>query len=130
MVFTNGPEVRKCIGGVFEGTFKAAQTEPWPAGSGITVQFRFFAPDAVLVVNTVARPVGDRTGPRRPDGHGRLRGRWLLAKLGQPAADHGPGRVKVEWIMASPLEFTPLVKKLFPTYMRTLLRDGHSALVV
>jgi putative sterol carrier protein len=133
MRFHDAADVHKYIGGIFREAFEDDEVGPKLRKSGIVLLFHFSDPEVVVVVDTVRGSVADHPTKVRPTAvmstSADTGNAYWQGKVNLPIA-MARGTIKVEGNVAGLLKLAPLGKKLYPQYIRTLIRDGRDDLLV
>jgi putative sterol carrier protein len=131
--FSDAEEVRRYIGGIFTTAFAEPDLKAKLASTGAVVRFEFTEPEVELVVDMVQGTVG--YGLDQPDPTATmhmtadLSNEYWQGKVNLLFA-MARGKIKIDGNVASLLKLAPLGKRLFPTYVSTLERDGRQDLLV
>lgn len=134
MGFANAAEVRTYIGGIFETAFDDPEVGPQLVDTGLVVAFDFTEPEALVVVDMANKAVHDgRDGDANPIATMSMTAEtgnaYWQGKVNLPVA-MAKKKIRVEGNVASLLKLAPLGKKLYPTYVERLQRDGRNDLIV
>lgn len=133
MGFADAAEVQKYIGGIFETAFVDPEIGPKLVDTGMVVAFDFTAPDALVVVDMTNKAVYDSGADVTPDATMSMTSEtgnaYWQGKVNLPLA-MAKKKVRVDGNVASLLKLAPLAKKLYPSYVERLQRDGRDDLIV
>lgn len=133
MGFASRQEVITYIGGIFQDAFADPEIGPKLAGTGQVFQFAFTDPAATVCVDASSKTVGDGTGQPPPAATMRMAAEvgnaYWQGKVNLPMA-MAKGQITVQGNVASLLKLAPLGKRLFPTYIARLRRDGRTDLLL
>jgi putative sterol carrier protein len=134
MSFSDQDEAFRYIGGIFETAFKDPEIGPQLADTGLLLKFRFTEPDSVVIVDATTQQVHKGEVPGlEPTATMSMKGETANAywqgKVNLPFA-MARGKITVTGNVAALLKLAPLGKKLYPSYVETLKRDGREDLIV
>jgi putative sterol carrier protein len=134
MGFADAAEVRSYIGGIFETAFNDPEIGPKLVDTGLVVAFDFTEPDAVVVIDMANKAVHDGANGS-PDPIATMAmtattgNAYWQGKVNLPLA-MAKKKIRVDGNVASLLKLAPLGKKLYPSYIERLQRDGRDDLIV
>jgi hypothetical protein len=134
MGFADAAEVRSYIGGIFETAFNDPEIGPKLVDTGLVVAFDFTEPDAMVVVDMANKAVHDGSNGS-PDPIATMAmtadtgNAYWQGKVNLPLA-MAKKKIRVDGNVASLLKLAPLGKKLYPSYIERLQRDGRGDLIV
>ena len=134
MGFTDAAEVRTYIGGIFETAFADPEIGPKLVDTGLVVAFDFTDPDAFVVIDMANMAVydGGQGGPAPAATMAMTAdtgNAYWQGKVNLPLA-MAKKKIRVEGNVTSLLKLAPLGKKLYPSYVERLQRDGRADLIV
>jgi putative sterol carrier protein len=134
MGFADAAEVRNYIGGIFETAFNDPEIGPKLVDTGLVVAFDFTEPDAVVVIDMANKAVHDgANGSPEPIATMAMTAEtgnaYWQGKVNLPLA-MAKKKIRVDGNVASLLKLAPLGKKLYPSYIERLQRDGRDDLIV
>lgn len=133
MGFADATEVQTYIGGIFETAFVDPEIGPKLADTGLVVAFDFTEPAALVVVDMANKAVQGNGAGITPDATMSMTAdtgnAYWQGKVNLPLA-MAKKKIRVDGNVASLLKLAPLAKKLYPSYVERLQRDGRADLIV
>ncbi|GAA4737233.1 SCP2 sterol-binding domain-containing protein [Actinomycetospora chibensis] len=131
--FADEDELNRYVGGIFEAAMADPETGPKLADTGLVLRMECTDPESNLTIDLPGKVVhqgldGPEPGATMVMSTETANAYWQ-GKVNLPFA-MARGKVKVKGEMSKLLALAPLSKKLFPTYVETLKRDGRDDLVV
>ncbi len=132
MGFTDAAEVRTYIGGIFETAFVDPEIGPKLIDTGLVVAFDFTDPEALVIVDMANKTVYSSDSGLTRDATMSMTAdtgnAYWQGKVNLPLA-MAKKKIRVDGNVASLLKLAPLAKKLYPSYVERLQRDGRDDLI-